>query len=264
MQSREKAFKNLLKFRVAMGISLSKDNVRYIWGRRYFKNMGKENIKKLEENENKHIFEKIKIANKNISKLKVFKWVQFIGVSGSVAAGFTQEKDDIDVFVVVRNGTMWLYRAIVVFRNIFHNKIRAKRHKNVKNKLCLNLICEERGLQFPNDIFNLHELIFLKSIYNKKYKRYILSKNKWLEKEFFVKKELLRSRVIPKKKAFFLVRIINYFAFLAQLIFMIVSKHNPDIKRLKENFRQGKIEFFEYDYKQEKIDNYSKEFKSIN
>ena len=264
MQSREKAFKNLLKFRVAMGISLSKDNVKYIWGRRYFKNIGEEDIKKLEENENKHIYEKIKIANKNISKLKVFNWVQFIGISGSVAAGFAKEEDDIDVFVVVRNGTMWLYRAIVVFKNIFHNKVRAKRHKNVKNKLCLNLVCEERGLQFPNDIFNFHELIFLKPIYNKKYKRYILSRNKWLEKEFFVKKELLRSRVIPKKKAFFLIRIINYLSFLSQLIFMIISKHNPDIKRLKENFKKGKIEFFEYDYRKEKINNYSKEFKSTN
>jgi predicted nucleotidyltransferase len=239
-----------------MGISLSKDNVKYIWGRRYFKNIDEEDIKKLKENENKYIKGKIKIAKKNISKLKVFNWVQFIGISGSVAAGFAKEKDDIDVFVVVRNGTMWIYRAIVILKNIFHNKIRAKRHKDVKNKLCLNLICEERGLQFSNDIFNFHELMFLKPIYNREYKRYILSKNIWLEKEFFVKKELLRSRILSKKKAFFLISIVNYLAFLAQLIFMIVSKHNPDIKRLKENFKKGKIEFFEYDYRIKKIKNF--------
>jgi predicted nucleotidyltransferase len=255
MQSREKTFQNLMKFRAQMGETLSKDDIKYIWGRRYFKDMRREDIEKLQENENKHIFEKIKIAKKNISKLKVFNWVCFIGISGSVAAGFAKEEDDIDVFVVVRNGTMWLYRAIVVFRNLFHNKIRAKRHKNITNKLCLNLICEERGLQFPNDIFNFHELMFLKPIYNKKYKKYILSKNKWLRKEFFVKKELLRSRIIPKKKMFFLIRVLNYLAFLAQLIFMIVSKHNPDIKRLKENFKKGKIEFFEYDFRIEKMKN---------
>lgn len=256
MQSREKAFKNLLKFRLTMGISLSKDDVKYIWDRRYFKSIEGEDVKKLREDENEHIYEKIKIAKKNISKLKVFNWVRFIGVSGSVAAGFAKEEDDIDIFIVVRNGTMWLYRALVVFRNLFHNKIRAKRHKNVKNKLCLNLICEEKDLLFPNDIFNFHELMFLRPIYNKEYKRYILSRNKWLEKEFFVKKELLRSRVIPKKKAFFLIQLVNYLAFLAQLIFMIVSKHNPDIKRLKENFKKGKIEFFEYDFRIEKMRSY--------
>ena len=159
---------------------------------------------------------------------------------------------------------MWIYRAIIILRNLFHNKIRAKRHKIVKDKLCLNLICEERGLQFPNDIFNFHELIFLKPIYNRKYKNHIFSKNKWLEKEFFVKKELLRSRIIPRKKAFFLIQITNYIAFIAQLTFMIISKHNPDIKRLKQNFKQGKIEFFEYDFRNKKTKNYLREFRSIN
>jgi predicted nucleotidyltransferase len=256
MQSREEAFENLMKFRSKMGISLSKDDIKYIWGRRFFKDLKEKEFERLSENENQHISKKIKLVKKYIPKLKVFNWVRFIGISGSVAAGFAKEDDDIDVFVVVRNGTMWVYRGIVVFRNLFHNKIRAKRHKDVNNKLCLNLICEERGLQFPNDIFNFHELIFLKPIYNKKYKRYILSQNKWLRREFFIKKELLRSRVIPKKRAFFLIRILNYLAFVAQLVFMKVSKHDPDVRRLKENYKRGRIEFFEYDFKEGKIKNY--------
>lgn len=260
MQSRKEAFENLMKFRSKMEVSLSEDQVKYIWGRRFFKGLEEEELERLSENENQHISKKIRLAKKNISKLKVFNWVRFIGVSGSVAAGFVKEDDDIDVFVVVRNSTMWLYRGIVVLRNLFHNKIRAKRHKDVNNKLCLNLICEERGLQFSPDIFNFHELIFLKPIYNKKYKRYILSKNKWLRKEFFVKKELLRSRVIPKKRVFFLIRIMNYLAFLAQLVFMKVSRHDPDVKRLKDNSRRGRIEFFDYDFKEERIRDYLEDF----
>jgi predicted nucleotidyltransferase len=256
MQSREEAFENLIKFRLKMEVSLSEDQVKYIWGRRFFKDLEEKELERLSEGENQHISKKIKLAKESISKLKVFNWVRFIGISGSVAAGFVKEDDDIDVFVVVRNSTMWLYRGIVVFRNLFHNKVRAKRHKDVNNKLCLNLICEERGLQFSSDIFNFHELMFLKPIYNKKYKRYILSKNKWLRKEFFVKKELLRSRVIPKKRVFFLICIVNYLAFLAQLLFMKVSKHDPDVKRLKDNYKRGRIEFFDYDFKGEKIKSY--------
>jgi len=262
MKSREKAFESLLKFRSAMGLSLSLDQVKYVWGRRFLREMGNRKdgryIEKLEEIENENISKKVAIAKKNIPKLLLFNWVQFIGISGSVGAGFAKKEDDIDIFVVVRNGTMWIYRAIIVFRNLFHNKIRAKRHKNVKNKLCVNLICEERGLQFPNDIFNFHELIFLKPIYKKKYKRYVLSKNKWLRKEFFVKKELLRSRVVPKRKVLLPIRVINFCAFIAQLIFMLVSKHNPEVKRLKQNFKEGKIEFFEADYRKKSLQNYSK------
>ena len=205
----------------------------------------------------------MEICENNINKFKVFNWLQFIGISGSVAAGFAKDDDDIDVFVVVKDGTMWLYRGIIVFLNLFHNKIRAKRHKNIKNKLCLNLICEERGLQFENDLFNFHELMFLKPAYKPDYTNYIYSKNKWLEDDYYVKRDNFRSRIRPKRKVFFLIRFLNYLAFLLQLLFMGITRHNPDIERLRKNFKIGKIEFFEDDFKRKIIDNYLKEFKSI-
>jgi predicted nucleotidyltransferase len=265
MATRYEKFKELLKFRKAMGLGLSKDKIKYLWGRRFLRELEELNTKeekdllsgiKDKEDLNQITSEKLEIAKEEISKLKVFNWVRFVGVSGSVAAGFAKRSDDIDIFVVVRDGTMWIYRAIIVFKNIFHNKIRAKRHKDVRDKLCVNLICEERGLEFPNDIFNMHELLFLIPIYNKKYKRYVLSMNQWLEKDFFVKKELLRSRTIPKKRVFLILRILNSFAFVAQLIFMFVSGHNPEMKRLAENYKKGRIEFFEYEFRVEKLEGY--------
>ena len=264
MESPYEILEKLIKFRSSMNISLTEDKVKYIWGKKFLKNLDDETLENLKEEENQNLNKKIKIAEKNISKLKLFKWERFIGISGSVAAGFAKEEDDIDLFIVVRDGTMWIYRAIVVFRNLFHNNIRAKRHKTVKNKLCLNLICEERGLRFEKDIFNFHELMFLIPIYNKKYIRKIYSENEWLKSEYGVKKELLRTRIIPKKKAFILIRIINQISFYAQLIFMKLAKHNPDTKRLVENSKRGRIEFFEYDYREKVLKDYSKEFRSIN
>lgn len=244
MQPLQKIFHDLIIFRNQMNLGLSKDDVKYIWGRKALKS-----FKKVQDYENEIVLKKTKLAKENISKLKVFNWVKFIGISGSVAAGFAKEEDDIDMFVVVRNGTMWIYRALIVFRNLFHNRIRAKRHKNVKDRLCVNIICEERGLLFPNDIFNFHELMFLKPIYNREYKKYILAQNEWLREEFRVKKELLRTRIIAGKKAFILIRAINYLAFLAQVLFMFIAKHDPDISRIKRNFRKGRIEFFENNYR---------------
>ncbi|MFA7627803.1 MAG: hypothetical protein WCY37_00070 [Candidatus Dojkabacteria bacterium] len=268
MATRYEKFKELLKFRRAMGLSLSKEKIKYIWGRRFLRELEELNIDegkgflseiKDREDLDEMSFEKLKIAKEGLPKLKVFNWVRFVGVSGSVAAGFAKESDDIDIFVVVRDGTMWFYRAIIAFRNIFHNKIRAKRHKDLRNKLCVNLICEERGLEFPNDIFNMHELLFLIPIYNKRYKRYVLSMNQWLEGDFYVKKELLRSRVLPKKRVFFLLRLINFLAFIAQLIFMFLSGHNPEKKRLIGNYKKGRIEFFEYEFRVEKLERYLEE-----
>ncbi len=255
MVTRYEKFKDLLKFRKTMDLGLSKDKVRYIWGRRFLRELEGEDIK--DDGDLGHAsLEKLEIAKKELPKLKVFDWVRFVGVSGSVAAGFANESDDIDIFVVVRNGTMWIYRAIVAFRNVFHNKIRAKRHKDVRNKLCVNLICEERGLEFPNDIFNMHELLFMIPLYNEEYKRYIFSVNPWLEKDFCVKKELLKSRTIPKERVFFPLRVLNFLAFVGQLIFMFISGHNPEMKRLVENYKKGRIEFFEYSFRIEKLEKY--------
>lgn len=261
-------FKELLKFRKAMGLTLSRDKIKYIWGRRFLRELEELDIKEGKEylaviEDRKDLDEisskKLEIAKEELSKLKVFNWVRFVGVSGSVAAGFAKESDDIDIFVVVRNGAMWIYRAVIAFRNIFHNKIRAKRHKDVSNKLCVNLICEERGLEFPNDIFNMHELLFLVPIYNKSYKRYVLFMNPWLERDFYVKKELLRSRTLPKKRAFFIISFFNFLAFIAQLTFMFISGHNPEINRIVENYKRGRIEFFEYEFRMEKLEGYLNE-----
>lgn len=262
MQPRTIMLLELIKFRSLMNVSLSKDKVKYIWGKKFLKSLDKEILEKLKEEKNQNVEVKIDIAKKGISKLMLFDWVKFVGISGSVAAGFVKDEDDIDIFVVVKDGTMWIYRAIVMFRNIYHKKIRVKKHKQVKNKLCLNLICEERGVEFENDIFNFHELMFLIPIYKKGYINNIYFKNKWLITDYGVKKELLRNKLVHAKKTIFPVRVINTLSFWAQLLFMEVAKHNPDKKRLVENSKKGRIEFFEHDYRKKRLSNYLKEFKS--
>jgi len=106
--------------------------------------------------------------------------------------------------------------------------------------------------------------MFLIPIFNEEYIKKIYSENKWLLKNYSVKKENLITRITYKKKANFVISILNRFAFLSQLFFMKISKHNPEIERLRKNNWAGRIEFFEYDYKKKILDNYSSEFKSTN
>ncbi len=249
-------FTKLYRFRSLFGMGISKDESIRIWGKMYRSDVGKEK---------RSIFvdRKKKIAKENLSVLLLGKLVKFIGISGSVASGFAKKDDDIDVFVVVRDGTMWLYRALVQIRNISQGRIRRKREKSVKDKFCLNLIAEERGLTFDCDIFNLNELMYLIPIYNEKYVNYIYSQNQWLVEEYSVKKDCLITNIKPQKQANMFFRILNKLLYCFQLAYMKIANHQPDIERLERNSKKGRIEFFSKKFKEKKIENYLKEFKSI-
>lgn len=239
-----------------MGCSVSNEKAKYIWGKNFIKNLDK----KLEnEKADEVAISKIAIAKRNLKYLQIGKWVKFIGISGSVAAGFAKEEDDIDLFIVVRNGCGWIYRGLIALRNIFHRTIRVKRDRgDVSDKLCINFICEERSLRLENDMFNFHELMYLVPIYNDKYLNYIYSQNEWLKTEYGVKNDLLISRIQSQRFVNFVFRILNWLAFFVQLLFMVVFKHSPNVKRLEQDFKVGRIEFFEEDYKKKRMESYLK------
>ena len=92
MQPTTKILLELIKFRSLMNVSLSKSKIKYIWGKKFFKSLDRELLEKLKEEKNLNVEEKIDIAKKGISKLMLFDWVKFLGISGSVAAGFAKKK----------------------------------------------------------------------------------------------------------------------------------------------------------------------------
>lgn len=251
--SKEKRAIQLRDFRSLMNVKTSVEDVKRIWKlNNYSKYPNNIDI-------NPNIEKKISIAKRNVQNLKLFNLVKFIGVSGSVGAGFAKEVDDIDVFIVVRNGSIWLYRLCLEIRNIFSKKIRTKRDRCVKDKFCLNLICEERGLLFESDIFNFHELMFVKPIYNPDYLNYIYSENDWLYTEWGVRRRG-NADIVKSNECNIFIRFVNEIAFYLQCFFMLISKHNPDIERIRRNKRLGRIEFFPKNFRKRKIDRYNDVF----
>lgn len=254
MDTKDKVVLDLIKFRSLMGCNVTEIQAKYIWGRAFTKStklhFGK-------STENKYVQEKVRIAKSNIRYFLIFNWVKFVGISGSVAAGFAKEDDDIDLFIVVKNGTAWIYRGVLMLRNIFGKRIRIKKDgKNVKDKFCINFICEERGLTLDSDMFNFHELMYLIPAYNEGYINYIYSQNPWLRDEYQVKKEFLITKENNPKFVSIFVRFLNALSFAFQLLFMIISRHSPEIKRLKENYKKGRIEFFSSKYKNKRLMKY--------
>jgi hypothetical protein len=228
-----------------MGAYLSKEKATYIWGKSVVKGL---DLKR--EIENRSVKEKISIAKSNMKILFIFDWVKFIGISGSVGALTSKRDDDIDVYIVVKDGCAWIYRGLVVVRNIFNHTVRTKGDRDrVSNLFCINYISEERGIFLEDDMFNFHELMYIYPLYGEKYLKYIYSCNRWLRDRFFVKKELFITRISKSKPVNILIRVINFGAYISQILFMYVAGHRPETGYIINDYKNGKIRFFPRDFK---------------
>lgn len=241
-------------FKSRMGVDVTMKKVQYIWGKGVVRKIGREIVEKFNRStkvENSVIGEKkIEVVNEKLKYLLIFNWVRFIGVSGSIAAGFAKEEDDIDLFIVVRDGSAWIYRGILTVRNIFNRFMRTIRDgKKVKDLFCINFIIEERALELDSDMFNFHELMFLYPVYNERYLNYIYSKNAWLVDDFYINRNLVQSREKRLKSVNIFIKGINFCAYIAQILYIYISGHRFEFERLSRNYKKGRIEFFSENFK---------------
>ena len=250
LNKKEKKIFQIILYRKNMKTSMPREKLEFFWGRG-FEHLLKES-KKFENS--KIIKRKIKLVKRNIKQLLFLDWVKFIAITGSVAAGLGKKEDDVDVFIVVKNNRMWLYRAILVLK-LGIKSLRRVWGKPFKDKIDTNFICEERGLYFDTkSIFILHELLFMIPVYNKDYYEKILCINKKLLKCFEIERE--ESKVNKSKNYIFIF--FNFIAFSIQYIYMLVRNHKPNLRRLLKNNKKGRIAFFPEDFRKKKISEYKK------
>jgi hypothetical protein len=251
----------LYDFRSRIPANLSVEKIKQVWDVDVKEGRYGQNI-----NVNKEtIEEKIKMVEKDLKWLIFKPVVKFVGISGSVGAEFAKDEDDIDLFIVTSNDVAWIYRLYLYIRNVFYKKIRSKekisKGENVKNKLCINFITEQRNLNFERNMFDLNELIYLKPVYNKKFLNLIFLSNQWLSDDYCISEKFLnRSEILVRdvknlNKRNYLLMPINFFAFVGQVMFMLIMNHRPDLKRLWKNLKVGRIEFYPKDFKKEKLEN---------
>lgn len=245
----------LYQFRARIPANLSKDKVEDVWGI----NVSNDELPSLIEPRKNIIEEKIEIVRESLEWIVIKPFVKFIGVSGSIASEFAKESDDIDLFIVTKNDTVWIYRLYIYIKDLFRSRIRSKGNPEVKNKLCINFLAEQRALHFEEDIFNLNELLFLKPVYNKSFLNILFLNNPWLRENYMVSEKFLGQKDLKVRevkeitKRNYLLLPINFIAFVGQLIFMIVMGHEPDLKRLLNGFRKGRVQFYPKGFKNEKI-----------
>lgn len=247
----------LYRFRSVIPANLTIKKVKEVWG----VNFEEKKLARVIEPRKNIIKEKMHIARDSMNIFLLPTFVKFVGVSGSVGSEFAKKEDDIDLFIVTKNDTVWIYRILLYIKNLFGKKIRSKGDQDVKDKFCINFLVEERALQFEDDIFNLNELLYLKPLYNKKYLSVIYLNNSWLKDKYFVSNKFLKKESIKvsdiknlKKRRYLLIPI-NFLAFIMQFIYMFIRNHKPDLRRLLRGFKKGKVEFYSKSFKVDKMRN---------
>ena len=263
MTEKDKKVKDIIqelyRFRAEIPTNLNIKKIKQVWGI----DIKQKEIPLLIEPRKNIIEKKVRIAKNSLNFFLIKSFVKFVAISGSVASGFADKDDDIDLFIVTKNDAAWIYRLLLYLKNVFYKKIRLKgkvdRGQKVKDKLCINLITEQRALTFDEDIFNLNEILYVKPLYNRKYMKILYLTNPWirdkymLSENFVNRKDISVGEIKELTKRNWLLFPINLFCFLGQVLFMLVANHKPDLERLWEGYKKGRIEFYPKEFKNEKL-----------
>jgi hypothetical protein len=107
-----------------------------------------------------------------------------VGITGALAMDNARKSDDIDLLIITQKNRLWLTRLIVTMVLEIIGRRRRPNHKNIKDKICLNLYLDEANWQLSKakkSLFTAHELIQLKPVLNRNntYEKFIL-RNYWL------------------------------------------------------------------------------------
>jgi len=133
----------------------------------------------------KYSVQKWIIARRIARVLRMIPTIQLIGVTGALSLNNATQDDDIDLFFIVDEGTLWLSRLLSTIVVELLGVRRRPRDTEVKNKICLNMFITEDSLELPageHDAFAAHEIIQMKPLWDRSgaYRKF-LQANSWVK-----------------------------------------------------------------------------------
>lgn len=110
--------------------------------------VGSERIVRMRQDAIPLVKEKMSIAKKAAAILTLVPYLRAMYVCNTVAGAVPHADSDIDVFIVVRSGRLWITRAMItVLLSVF----RLRRTRNcVHNKICLSFYVTDRHLNLAD------------------------------------------------------------------------------------------------------------------
>ena len=123
---------------------------------------------------------------KILKTLQVVPFVKMIAVCNSLAIDNSKEEADIDFFIVIKKGRIWLIRFLITFLVWLKGEWRHK--KKIANKICLSFYITDDALNFeqiaikPYDIYLANWITQLKPVYcENQIHRDFVFKNLWVK-----------------------------------------------------------------------------------
>lgn len=136
--------------------------------------------------------ERLDISMEKLAKAKVIAkflsfipTIEYIGVSGSLSMNNASMSDDIDLFFITKNNSLWITRFLVNIVLLLTRQKRGRGIHNFRDKICPNMFIEESKLSFSEKrktLYTAHEILQLKTLFDRgEFYSQLLSRNKWVE-----------------------------------------------------------------------------------
>jgi hypothetical protein len=182
---------------------------------------------------------KLKIAKKIINKLSLIPTINFIGISGTLAMKNCEKDDDIDIFVIAEKNLAWTTRLLTVLRLISLGVYRNKYSKNFRDKICLNLVLDEKRMSFSGrDLFTAHEIMQLLPVFERDgaYRKFINS-NQWTKQ--FLPNCVVNNNVVFRKQRNNFDRL---FIFICKILFLEKILKSLQLFYMRRSITREKLE----------------------
>ncbi len=146
----------------------------------------RENIVQIRQSRVKLVEDKMKIAVRGIKKIARVPFIRGVFVCNTLGYGVVDEDSDIDVFIVVKQGRLFIARALAT---MYLGLVRMRRtKKKIKNKICLSFYVADNNLNLEktaitNDIYLVYWLNNLIPVYDpNNLHQEIIKENNWAKK----------------------------------------------------------------------------------
>lgn len=125
------------------------------------------------------------IARRTAAILSLIPTVKLVGVTGGLSRNNVSEHDDIDLFCIVRRGTLWISRLLSILLVELLGRRRRPAERDVTDKVCLNMFMSDDALSLDRndcDLFAAHEVLQMEPLWerNGTYQKF-LQANKWVK-----------------------------------------------------------------------------------
>ena len=209
---------------------------------------------------------KIIKAKKIIKKLSIIPSVKFAGISGALSMENSEKSDDIDLFIITEKNLLWSTRFFLILFLKYMGVYRSKNDNNYSDKICLNMLLDEKNIAFrgkDRNLYTAHEILQVipvidkDGIYNK-----FMEENKWIKK---IMPNATPKKIERQNSNNFTAGI---FIFLVKIFFLEKLLQYIQYEYMKKNITKEKIKngilgFHPFDYGGYAIDMYIKNLRKF-